>query len=164
MKPLKILLLSALLCTAAIANAADKIGIVNMQKVLLEAPYAKRIKADIERELKPLSDKLKSKAQEVNNAQQSFTKNQATMSAEQRRKAEQNLREQMMQVKMQEANLADELRGKEQEALNKLGVKVEAAIGDIAKKHGYSLILRGETVLFGSPSYDVTDKLIKALK
>lgn len=164
MKSFKILLGSLLVLGAANAFAADKIGVVNMQQLLVESAYAKQLKADIEREIKPLSNKLQTQAQKATKAQQDFDKNKATMSADQRRKAEQNLRDLVLQVRVQEANLNDELQAKEQDALKKLSDKVEAAIGDIRKKEGYTLIVRGEAVLYADDQYNITSQLLNALK
>lgn len=164
MKSFKILLGSLLVLGAANAFAADKIGVVNMQQLLVESAYAKQLKADIEREIKPLSNKLQTQAQKATKAQQDFDKNKATMSADQRRKAEQNLRDLVLQVRVQEANLNDELQAKEQDALKKLSDKVEAAIGDIRKKEGYTLIVRGEAVLYADDQYNITAQLLNALK
>lgn len=148
----------------SVSLAENKVGIVNIPRVMAEAPLAKRIRGDIERDLGPKSKRLQSKAKQAAKSKQEFEKNAMTMSNSQRIETEQSIMNQLLEIKKLEAELTKEARVRDQQALKQMSDKVRAALDKIAQQEGYDLILHAETVLYSKSATDLTDKLIKALK
>lgn len=144
--------------------ASSKIGIVNMQRVMVESAFAKRIRDSIERELKPQSKLLQAKVKQVTKSKEKFEKDAMTMSSSQRIETEQSIMNQLLEVKKLEAEFANTARTKDQQALQKMSDKVRVAIDQIAKQEGYDLILHAEAVFYSQGATDITDRLMQVMK
>lgn len=166
MKSMKINLLCLLVCLCApvLSTAENKIGIVNMQRVMAESSFAQRVKKNVERDLKPQGKRLQSKAKHVAKLKQQFEKEAMSMSSSQRIETEQSIMNQLLEVKKLEAEFATAARSKDQQALQQMSDKVRESIDQIAEKEGYDLILHAETVLYSKGATDLTDRLIQVMR
>lgn len=166
MRQIKVVLFLLLvgLMLPSFSYAESKIGVVNMQRVMAESSFAKRIREGIERDLKPQSKRLQAKAKQIAKSKEKFEKDAMTMSNSQRIESEQKIMNQLLEVKKLEAEFANTARSKDQQALQQMSDKVRETIDQIAQREGYDLILHAETVLYSKGATDLTDKLIKAMK
>lgn len=159
-----LILITACLSIPSYSYGASKIGIVNMQRVMAESSFAKRMREDIERELKPQGKRLQSKVKQIAKSKDQFEKNAMAMSSSQRIETEQSIMNQLLEVKKLEAEFANTARSRDKQALQQMSDKVRAAIDQIAQQEGYDLILHAETVLYSKGATDLTDSLIQAIR
>jgi outer membrane protein len=161
------LLLAGALAWAVIASvpaAADdgyKIGVIHMERILRDSAPAKAALLQIEQEFKPRDTELKVREQEVQAAAAQYEKDKAGMDAEARAARERDLEARANAVTRQRQQLAEDVRARQFEALDKLKERLDQVLTRLAHDQNYDLIL--QSALWVGKSVDITDDVIKAL-
>jgi outer membrane protein len=150
---------------SGIANAAEgKIGVMNIQKVLLDSIAGQKAKAIFEKRMNEMKTKFEGDQKALVELQQEIDKKSSAWSkdvqAEKVRELQTKQRE--LQVKSEDAKLElKQLQDKELEPILKMLQTVVDAYGE---KEGYSVILDSKVaVLYASPETDVSDAVKEEL-
>jgi len=161
----RILLLGlAMVVTVGPVSAAEyKVGFVNAQKLLENAPQAKAARDHLAKEFKSRDNKLVAMQKALQADQEKLQKNGAVMSEENRRKLERSIIDQKRDVKRSQDDFRDDVNIRRNEELHKLQKTVYDAITAEAKAGKYDLIV-GDGVIFASTRVDITDKVLQRLK
>jgi outer membrane protein len=152
--------------TAAGPVKAD-IVYVNSDSLLNKYDYFK----DMSKRLQDKSDAAKSDLQSKGQAFQrevaDYQKIQSSLSADQRQSTEQRLQRKNQELQQYQQNAGAELQNLQGTEQAKLYDKVADFAKTYAKEKGYKLVLTyskaNPTVLFGDPSLDVTNDVVKRL-
>lgn len=159
-------LLSACLLAAALvalpAMAGDlKVGYVNTQRIIREAPAAiaasKRLAGDFgrrEQDLQRLAGDIQAK-------QAALEKNAVTLSESERRAKEREIGELSRDLQRRQREFEEDVSLRRNEEGMALIDKANRAIEQIAEQEQFDLIL--QEALWAGPSIDITEKVIKAL-
>jgi outer membrane protein len=156
------LLIAALsLFLSAPALAQVKIGVVNLDRLIREAPAAvtaqKRLQTEFqprEKELSALSDKIKA-------AQDNLSKNGLTMSESARQQRERELVELNRDLQRKQQAFQEDLTQRRNEALSGLIEQANRAVRQIAQNEKFDIIF--QEAVYWSPSIDLTEKVMKTL-
>jgi outer membrane protein len=150
----------------AIAEAqtakALKIGFVNVQRLLIESPQANAANRALENEFAPRQRDLLAKQKSFKERTEKFQKDGAVMGADERSKAENDLRKDERELQRQVDELREDLNNRKNEELGKLRVDVLREIEGFAKQGGYDLILSDG--LYVNPAIDVTAQVLQGLQ
>ncbi len=149
--------------TAAHAEA-QKIGVMNIQKVLLESTAGRKAKAVFEKRMKELQDKFKVQQDKLMSLQQEIEKKSSAWSKDKKGEKIRELQigQRELQVKSEDAKM--ELRQLQDKELEPILKMLQTVVNTYGEKNGYSLILDSKVaVLYAAPAIDVSDEVKKEL-
>ena len=143
--------------------AGQRIGYIDLSRVLARSAAGVAAREQLEREKASMQKEMDGKRIELDKMREELEKKGSLMNADARRD-----REEVMERKRRDATrLADdfqrELGRKEQVLAQKVLQDITSVIERVGKQKGYYLVLerRGAGVLFSAPEADLTDEIIK---
>jgi outer membrane protein len=156
------ILLAAALTSPALAQTM-KIGVVDYARLFEESPQAKALKDSLSAEFGPRLQQLVSQEQALKTRNEKFQKDSATMTADQRSKAEKELRDGVRDLERKKQELQDDSNAKRQEEMNKLQRTLIVEVRDYAKAQNFDVVL-ADGVIYHNPNIDITSQVLQALQ
>ena len=162
-KQLAFSLVLAYAFAATPALAADtKIGFVNTEKLLREAPLSVAAQKKLEREFAARDQELQKMAKQARDLQTQLDKDGVTMSDSERKNKERDLGNLNRELQRQGREFREDLNLRRNEELGQIQERARKAIQDIARTEKYDLIV--EQAVYFDPKIDITDRVMKSLK
>jgi len=161
MKNLLISILLILFSTVTF-SAEIKIGIVDVNKILKEAPQTISANKKLEKEFGSRTEKLKAKIQALQADEKKYQKEALTLSDDQRDKTEKSIQQRRIEIQRLERELREDMDLRRREEIGDLQEKINQTIDKIAADEKYDLILYNG-IAFASENVDITNRIIKAL-
>ena len=155
------LLAVAALVLAAPAGAEVKIGFVNSQRVLNEAPHAAKAKKKLEKEFEKRDQDLQKMAKQLQTLQESLEKSSVTLSEADRRNKEREFADLNRDFQRKQREFREDLNLRQNDEMAAIFERVNKVIKSIAESEKYDIIF--QEAVWASPRIDLTDKVIKAL-
>ncbi len=156
-----LVLASAFAATPALA-ADTKIGFVNTEKLLREAPLSVTAQKKLEREFAARDQELQKMAKQARDLQSQLDKDGVTMSDSERKNKERDLGNLNRELQRQGREFREDLNLRRNEELGQIQERARKAIQDIARAEKYDLIV--EQAVYFDPKIDITDRVMKSLK
>ncbi|MBZ0069850.1 MAG: OmpH family outer membrane protein [Thiobacillus sp.] len=160
-KQLAISLVLASAAVAAPAMADTKIGFVNTERLLREAPLSIAAQKKLEREFASRDQELQKLAKQARDLQAQLDKDGVTMSDSERKNKERDLGNLNRDLQRQGREFREDLNLRRNEELGQIQERARKSIQDIARTEKYDLII--EQAVFVDPKSDITDRVMKAL-
>jgi outer membrane protein len=171
MKKLLITISSALALMAHTALAevsADvkdvKIGVVDVQRVIEQAPQVKKINEQLEKEFKKRQADLEKEQKKLQDEVTQLEKNQAVMSAADRGKKEEVLRRQQRNLRLNGEDFQQDANAQQNLQMQQFFEKLAETIEQVAKAEQIDLVLQRDGLPFVSEQLDITSQVVDALK
>jgi len=159
----KILKALILFLIAFSINAEElKIGIVDVNKILKDAPQTLSANKKLEKEFSSRTEKLKTKIKKLEADGKKFQKESLTLSDDQREKAERGLQQRRIDIQRDERELREDMDLRRREEIGDLQEKINLTIDKMAADQNFDLILY-QGIAFASSKVDITDNVIEAL-
>jgi len=147
------------------ATAAEpKIGVVEFQRLILESPQGKAAMESMRAEFAPRERTLQAQGQAVKAKEEKLQKDGATMSEEQRARAEKELRDGARDFERARGELQDDETARRNEELSRLQRTIVEEVRTYGKAQGYDLILEQQAVLYNAGASDITPAVLSALQ
>ena len=157
-----VLPLAAALAFSASALAADtKIGFVNTERLLREAPLSVTAQKKLEKEFAARDQELRKLAKQARDLQAQLDKDGVTMSDSERKAKERDLGNLNRDLQRQGREFREDLNLRRNEELGQIQERARKVIQDIARAEKYDLIV--EQAVFVDPKSDITGRVMKAL-
>jgi len=148
---------------ASLSVHADlKVGFVQVDKILQEAPQTIESNKKLEKEFSSRTDKLKSDVKSLKERESSFSKDALTMKDSERDSKEKSLSQLRVDVQRKERELREDINIRRNEELGGLQEQINKAVTSVAKAEGFDLVLYNG-VAYASEKIDITDKILKSL-
>lgn len=144
------------------AIADVKIGFVEVQKILQEAPQTIEINKKLEKEFNARSDKLKTDIKALNDKQAAFNKDSMTMKDSDKETRAKSLDQLRIDIQRKDRELKEDFNIRKNEELAGLQEQINKAVTSVAKSEGYDLVVYNG-VAYASEKIDITDKILKTL-
>ncbi|MBL8479441.1 MAG: OmpH family outer membrane protein [Sterolibacteriaceae bacterium] len=157
----KYIIAAAILSLAANALAEGKIGFVNSQKILNDAPQAARAKKKIEKDFEKRDQDLQRIAKQLQGMQENLDKNAVTMAESERRNKEREFGDLNRDFQRKQREFREDLSQRQNEEMAAIFERVNKIIKQIAETEKYDIIF--QEAVYANPRIDITDKVIKAL-
>jgi outer membrane protein len=141
--------------------AESKIGFVNSQKILNDAPQAARAKKKIEKDFEKRDQDLQRIAKQLQGMQETIDKNQVTMTESERRTKEREFADLNRDFQRKQREFREDLSQRQNEEMAAIFERVNKIIKQIAETEKYDIIF--QEAVYATPRIDITDKVIKAL-
>jgi outer membrane protein len=147
------------------AMAADlKIAVVNAQRLMEESPQGKAVQESMRAEFAPRQRTLQQQDQSLKAKQDKLQKDGATMSDDQRARAEKELRDGARDLQRAEGEFQDDVNARRTEELSRLQRTLLEEVRNYAKSQNYDVVLSGEAVLYNATATDITSAVLSALQ
>jgi len=155
----------ALVCAFALPASAQelKIGVVNIQALMEQAPQTKSAMDALQDEFAPRQREFMAKQKAFEDLQAKAQKDLAVMGETERRNAEKELRDLQREVTRLQNEFREDLNLRQNEELGKLQRSLLKEVQDYALQEGYDLVV-GDGVLYASTSVNITDNVLRALE
>lgn len=154
-------LMAGLLACAGLAQAETRIGYVNTQRILADAPQAAKAKKKIEKEFEKRDQELTRLARQLKTLQESIEKSAVTMTEADRRGKERELGELGREFQRRQREFNEDMNLRQNEEMAAIFDRLNKAIKSVAEAEKYDLII--QDAIFASPRIDITDRVIKVL-
>jgi len=148
---------------AAPAQAEIKIGYVNYGQLVEAAPQAKAIADAIRNEFTPRQRELQTQQQSLKTREDKLQKDGATMSEDQRAKAEKDLRDSYRDLQRKQSEVQDDFNARRNEELSRLQRTLIEQVRVYAKAQNFDLIV-ADGVIYANPTIDITQAILAALQ
>ncbi len=148
-----------MLCTSAFAQI--KVGVVNLDRLIREAPAAASAQKRLQQEFQPREKELASMSDKIKAAQDNLAKNGLTMSESTRQTRERELVELNRDLQRKQQAFQEDLTQRRNEALSGLIEQANRVVRQVAQAEKYDVIF--QEAVYWSPSIDLTEKIMKML-
>jgi len=144
------------------AQAQTKIGVVNVSRLLQEAPQAQAASAALENEFAGRRRDLENQQRDLKAKDEKLQKDGATMAEADRRNAEKVLRDGQRELARKQNEFLEDLNVRRNEALGQLQRAVLQEVQTYSKTAGLDVVVAD--ALYASPSVDITSQVLSALQ
>jgi outer membrane protein len=162
MKQTSTILMIALLLASGIAKAEDKVGLVDVQKVVQTSDAGKKAKADLEVALSVKKKDLQDQEDSLKRMQEDLKSKESSMSDSAKKEKTEQLQKKYAEYQANIQKSQADLQSKENELAEPILKKVRAIIAKIAHSKKYTLVLEKNEnqALFFLPKNDLTEQVM----
>ncbi|MGO9947378.1 MAG: OmpH family outer membrane protein [Steroidobacteraceae bacterium] len=150
------------LLAAMPASAEMKIGVVNFQKLMEEAPQVKSAMQALQNEFGQRQRELVTMQNDLKSRQEKLEKEAAVMAEADRIKAEKVLRDEQREFSRKGGEFQDDLSTRKNEEIGKVQRYLVQEVQTYSSAQGYDLVLVES--LYTKPSLDITAQILDILK
>jgi len=148
--------------SSSVFSEEIKVGIVDVNKILKEAPQTISANKKLEKEFSARTEKLKTKIKSIQADEKKYQKESLTLSDSEKEKAEKNLQQRKIDIQRTERELREDMDLRRREEIGDLQEQINITIDKIAASENYDLILYNG-IAFASKKVDITEQIIKKL-
>ena len=146
------------------AWSADlKIGVVDYGKLMEESPQAKTVVDAIRTEFTPRQRDLQTQQQALKAKEDKLQKDGATMTEDQRTRADKELRDGYRDLQRKQQEVQDDFNARRNEEMSRLQRALIEEVRTYAKAQNYDLVV-ADGVIYSTPSLDITPAILTALQ
>ncbi len=154
---------AAVLLAAAPAQAEIKIAVVDYGKLMEESPQAKSVSDALKNEFTPRQRDLQAQQASVKSKEERLQKDAATMTQDQRARADKELRDGARDFARKQTELQDDFNARKNEEMSRLQRILIEEVRTYAKAQGFDLVV-ADGVIYSTPSLDITPAILTALQ
>ncbi len=151
-----------IIATTAAAQGELKIGYVNAEKVISEAPQGKAALEKLEAEFSPRDKKIVEMQSRLKDMALDMEKNGLLMKESERRTKEYEIANLKRDLRRATQEFNEDYNLRRNEELAALQKIVQKTVLDLVKQENYDLVVN-EGVLYAGPKVDITEKVLKRL-
>jgi outer membrane protein len=147
---------------AQTSPAPEKVGIFDMQRVLVKSASGVAAREALERERAVMQKDVDGKRQELEKLRDELDKKGPLMTAEARREKEDVFERKRRDFARLRDDYAKELEKKEQELLRRMYREIQGVIQQVGARGHFLAIIDKQAAVYVAPAADVTDEIIRA--
>ena len=160
---LKALFFTVTLILSVNLSAAElKVGYVQVDKILKEAPQTAESGKKLEREFSPRSLELDKMKNQIAAIETALEKDALTLSDVERRNKQRQASNLKIEFQRKQRELREDINIRKNEELSLLQDRINSAVKSVSEADGYDLVMYGG-VAYASSKIDITDKVLKRL-
>ena len=145
-------------------SAAGKTAYINSKVLLEKSPQAIAANSQLQEQFGERERNLRELAKNIQEMEQTYQKDAAIMSDEQKKKAEDNIIQNKRRFQFEQQSLKEDLKAKQRELLQDLQVKIRSVIQAYGKEKGFDFIFTDASIAYASDALDITDEILKELE
>jgi outer membrane protein len=158
-----ILLAAAAVAPFPAAHAQAKIAVVNIARLLEEAPQAKQAMQALQDEFAPRQREIVAQQKELKAKEEQLQRDGAVMAENERRNAEREFLQAQRDLQRKQNEYMEDLNMRRNEALGELQRSLLREVQAFARNGNYDLVV-GDGVLYANESLDITAQVLSALQ
>ena len=148
---------------SASLNAAGKTAYINSKVLLEQSPQAVAANAELQKQFGDREQSLRKLAKEIQQMEGTYKNDNAVMSADQKKKAEDNIVLNKRRFQFEQQSLKEDLQSKQRELLQKVQIEIKAIIETYGRENGYDFIFTDSSIAYASDAVNVTEKILNEL-
>jgi outer membrane protein len=157
------MLAAAFAASAVSAQSSNlKIGVVDVAKLLQQSPQAQAAMQALQKEFAPRQRDLVAKQNDLQEKQETYKRDRAVMSDEERTKLEREIRDQQRDLQRADNEFREDLNLRQNEEVGKVQKALLQQVQDYARNADYDLVVAD--ALFFSDAVDITEEVLATLK
>lgn len=158
-------LIAALAATgmAAPAFAEIKIAVVDYGRLVEESPQAKTALDAIRNEFTPKEREIRNQEAALKAKEEKLTKDGATMSPDQRSRAEKDLRDGARDLQRRRSEIQDDFNARRTEEMSRLQKTLIEEVRAYAKAQNFDIVI-ADGVIYSVPALDITPAILTSLQ
>lgn len=149
--------------TATSTTLHPRFGFVDVELVLAESKAIKTIVSEIDAELGKRDEEIRDKRRELQKLKLSLDAQGSVLSQAERERRQQQAVTLLSEIDELEYRFDREVKRKQAAIIEPLLEQVVRIVGEVGQREGYDLVVRGEMVLWGSKSVDLTPVIVREL-
>lgn len=163
-KLLLVLLVGSLgfVATVSAAPADVKVGFVNVEQILKDAPQTAESGKKLEKEFSARQQELERMAKQIKEHETAIDKDSLTMSETDRRNKERDVSNLKIEFQRKQRELREDANLRKNEELGAIQERINKAVTAVAEAEGYDLVIYGGVAYAGKKA-DITDRVLKSL-
>jgi outer membrane protein len=148
------------------AAPAARLAFINSQRILAEAPGARDAQQTFEREMQRHRIEVDSLEQGLEQAQQDFQRQQATLSPQVRQQRQQEMQQQFAVYQQRVAELEQAAQRRQSELVEPVMRQITDTIEQIRREGNYAMIFDASAggLITADPAFDLTQRVIERLR
>jgi len=160
----KIGLVIILLFMASTTFAAGGVAFIDLQKALNLSDAGVKAKADIGQQVKKYEAKVTAEQDALKDMKKELDKQSVLLSEDARSKKEREFQQRAKEFQRFTKDIQDELKQKDADFTKRIIDEILKVTRKIGKEKGYGIVLEmsESSIIYGDPSVDLTDDVIKA--
>lgn len=162
MRSILVGLLGLLLCCSQVMAADFKVGYVQVEKLLQEAPQTAETGKKLEKEFSPRSLELDKLQKQIRDLESQLDHDRANIVEADRRQKERQLNNLRLEFQSKQRELREDINLRKNEELALLQERINKAVQTVSESEGYDLVAYSG-VAYASKRIDITDKVLKLL-
>lgn len=155
------ILLLSLIAGPLMAGDGIRIGYVDTQQLLDNAPQMRAGREELDRLFRPRNDAIVSDEARLNRMEQEFAVSE--LDEEARFDREREIRNLARSIERRREDLREEFQFQRNVKVKELQEEIELTVRSVATAHGYDLVL-SSPVAYASAAIDITDLVLAALE
>ena len=140
-----------------------KIGVVDLQALIRNAPQTKVTMEALQEEFAPREREFEAKKKEYEDLAAKTQKDLAVMGETERRNAEKDLRDLQRDLARLQSEFQEDFNLRQNEEIGKLQRSMLKEVQDYAEQQGYDLIV-GDGVLYVNAAANITDEVLRVVE
>lgn len=157
-----LLIFLGIICISLFGESG-KIGYVDIKKVFDNYEKAKKIEQDFRKEVMDEQKNIDKMQEDIRKMQEDYEKKKSMMKPEEQAKKESEIKSKIQEFSQKWNEVSKKLDEKGKGLESQIIDEIKKAIGDYAKKNGYSIVIDSRFILYGENTLDLTDEIIKTL-
>ncbi len=160
------LALVALAGPVAAQQAPVRIGYINTQKLLQDAPGTQEVQQRIRTELQPFEQQLRALEDSLRTLQQQFGQEPAGLTEQARTQRQQQFQTQAQALQQRAAQVQQTAAQKQNELLAPVMQRIEEAISAVRQEGGFAMLFDAATdaIVSADTTLDMTDRVLARLR
>jgi outer membrane protein len=156
----------ALGAAPAHAQAGLKIGFVNSQRILAEAPGVAQVQQTLQGELARLRAPLDSMEQRLNSANQALQQQSATLTPQVREQRQNELQQQYVAYQQRGQQIQEQAQQRQQQLIAPVMQQINTTIEAVRREGSFTFIVDSSSggILAVDPTLDITDRVLQRLR
>ncbi|AHF74717.1 Outer membrane chaperone Skp [Candidatus Sodalis pierantonius str. SOPE] len=152
------------LATSTVAQAADKIAVVNVSSIFQQSPQRAVVAKQLENEFKGRATELQSMERDLQTKMQRLQRDGSTMKASERSSLEKSVMAQREIFSTKAQAFEQDNRRRQTEERNKILSRIQDSVKSVATKEGYDVVIDANAVAYASNAKDITADVLKQVK
>jgi outer membrane protein len=140
-----------------------KVGVVSYARLLEESPQAKSVSQALNAEFGPRLQQLQQQQASLKAREEKLTKDGATMTPEQRSRAEKELRDGVREFALKKQEADDDANERRKQEYDKLQRAIVEEVRTFAKAQNFDIVI-AEGVIYATPAVDITGQVLASLQ
>ncbi len=153
-----------LVLAASGASAAElKIGVLDVQQALLASEEAQQFMEKAKADLKDEQGQVKSLEDELRGMQEKLEKDADVMSPTEKQQRQKDFENKQLDYRFQVNKLQKEVKDRQEELMQQMGPKLQAAIKDVVEADHYDMVLQRGDLIYADAKFSITRKVTEKL-
>jgi outer membrane protein len=158
----KLLVVGLVSVSINVSAAELKIGYVQVDKILQDAPQTAESGKKLEREFTSRTQELERLQKQIKDIETALDKDSLTMTETDRKNKERDASNLKIDFQRKQRELREDVNLRKNEELGALQDKINKAVTAVSEAEGYDLVVYGG-VAYANKKIDITDKVLKSL-